>query len=380
MKVALFCHSVVSCWNHGNVHFLRGVARELIRLGHTVTAFEPDDGWSRTNALADGGADALAEAARLVPGLAIETYRSDALDVDCATDRADLVIAHEWNTPALIAELGHRRACGARYTLLFHDTHHRAVTAEDEMSRYNLDGYDGVLAFGEVLRDLYERRGWGRTAFTWHEAADTALFRPVASDRTERDLIWIGNWGDDERSRELDEYLVRPVAALRLRTRIHGVRYPKHALERLAANGIEYAGWLPNHRAPQAFARARFTVHVPRRPYVEALPGIPTIRVFEALACGIPLISAPWSDNEGLFPAGSYLAVRSGDEMQQAMARLMRDPDLCADLSATGLGAIRNRHTCAHRVRELLAIVAALQARHRTTAARPLTGPGAYAQ
>ena len=46
------------------------------------------------------------------------------------------------------------------------------------------------------------------------------------------------------------------------------------------------------------------TVHVPRRPYVEALPGIPTIRVFEALACGIPLVSAPWADSEGLFPPG----------------------------------------------------------------------------
>ena len=43
------------------------------------------------------------------------------------------------------------------------------------------------------------------------------------------------------------------------------------------------------------------TVHVPRRPYVDALPGIPTIRVFEALACGIPLVSAPWRDEEGLF-------------------------------------------------------------------------------
>ena len=41
--------------------------------------------------------------------------------------------------------------------------------------------------------------------------------------------------------------------------------------------------------------RFKATVHVPRRPYVKALPGIPTIRVFEALACGIPL---------DLFPLG----------------------------------------------------------------------------
>jgi spore maturation protein CgeB len=66
--------------------------------------------------------------------------------------------------------------------------------------------------------------------------------------------------------------------------------------------------------------------------------------------------------------------------MQEAMARVMRDPDLRADLSATGLGAIRHRHTCAHRVRELLAIVAALQNRRRTTAARGLSEPGAHVQ
>lgn len=380
MKVVFFYHSVVSCWNHGNVHFLRGIARELIRAGHDVTVFEPEDGWSRVNALAYGGAGVLLEAARLVSGLRIETYQPEMLDLDRATDGAGLVIAHEWNTPALVAELGRRRASGARYTLLFHDTHHRAVTASGEMSRYDLDGYDGVLAFGEVLRNLYERRGWGRAAFTWHEAADAALFHPVASDRTERDLIWIGNWGDDERSRELDEYLIGPAMALRLRTRVHGVRYPQAVLDRLSRSGVEHAGWLPNHRAPDAFLRARMTVHVPRRPYTEALPGIPTIRVFEALACGVPLICAPWNDSEGLFPDGSYLAVGNGEEMQRAMARLMRDPELCADLSATGLAAIRSRHTCAHRVRELEAIMAALQARRRFSATRTLSASGAYAQ
>ena len=58
--------------------------------------------------------------------------------------------------------------------------------------------------------------------------------------------------------------------------------------------GARYRGWLANARAPDVFARHLATVHVPRRFYVERLPGIPTIRVFEALACGIPLVSAPW--------------------------------------------------------------------------------------
>ncbi|MFX9521798.1 glycosyltransferase, partial [Acinetobacter baumannii] len=81
-------------------------------------------------------------------------------------------------------------------------------------------------------------------------------------------------------------------------------------------DGVAYKGWLPNARAPEIFARHRVTVHVPRRFYVDMLPGIPTIRVFEALACGIPLVSAPWSDAEGLFrPGRDFLFARDGLEV-----------------------------------------------------------------
>jgi spore maturation protein CgeB len=353
------------------------VARELIKLGHCVTVYEPEDGWSRVNALADGGASALPDAAALAPGLEVETYTAGMLDLDRATDRADVVLVHEWNTPDLVAALGRQRRDGAPYTLLFHDTHHRAVTAADDMARYELDSYDGVLAFGDVLRDIYQRRGWTRNAFTWHEAADIALFHPRLADKT-HDLIWIGNWGDDERTAELEEFLIQPVAELGLHARVHGVRYPQKAIDDLAAASIDYAGWLPNHQAPRTFAQARLTVHVPRGPYAKALPGIPTIRVFEALACGIPLISAPWSDAEGLFPDGAYLKVKDGSQMKKAMQFMLNEHDARDAMIQTGLAAIRERHTCAHRVRELLAIVAALTtsgvAQHRAT---PQNGVGA---
>lgn len=360
MTVVIFCHSISSCWNHGNAHFLRGVARELLAAGHTVDVHEPANGWSRTNALADGGAAALAEGSALVPGLRVHRYGPDGPDLDRALDGADLVLAHEWNEPALIAALGARRAQGGRFLLFFHDTHHRAVTAPDEIGRFDLVGYDAVLAFGEVLRDVYARRGWGRRVFTWHEAADTALFRPLVRD-TETDLVFIGNYGDGERDAELRQFLMEPVATLGIAARVHGVRWPEAARAALAAHGLAYAGWLPNHRAPEAFARARVTVHVPRRPYAETLRGIPTIRVFEALACGIPLVSAPWDDAEGLFPPGSYLTAPDGATMTAALAGLLADRDQADALARTGLAAIRARHTCAHRVAELLAIVAHLR-------------------
>ncbi|MGS2911511.1 hypothetical protein V5N27_14340, partial [Staphylococcus aureus] len=142
---------------------------------------------------------------------------------------------------------------------------------------------------------VYRRWGW-TSVWTWHEAADTRHFHPPAEDGAREGLVWIGNWGEGERTAELETYLFRPAREAQLPLEIYGVRYPAEALSLLARYGVAYKGWLPNARAPKVFARALATVHVPRRFYTEVLPGIPTIRVFEALACGIPLLSAPWQD------------------------------------------------------------------------------------
>lgn len=358
MKVVLFYHSFVSCWSNGNAHFLRGVVRQLIRSGHEVHVYEPRDGWSREHALQDPhGAEVLKEAARLVPGVRLHLYDLAHLDLGPVLDGAELVIVHEWSEPALVAAVGRRRLQSGEFVLLFHDSHHRMVSAADEMAALELDGYDAVLAFGESLSEVYRRCGWGGRVFTWHEAADTHIFQPRRAGRSRAcDVIWVGNWGDGDRSAELRRYLMEPVSQLRLRTDIYGVRYTDDARAMLAQYGIRYRGWLPNHRTPQAFARAGATVHVPRRPYIDTLPGVPTIRVFEALACGIPLVCAPWHDSEELFPPGSYIAAKSASEMPAAIRMAVHDRDVAKEIVRNGLRAIRHRHTCAHRVEELLKI------------------------
>jgi spore maturation protein CgeB len=403
LRVALFYHSIESDWNNGNAHFLRGVATELQARGHQVRVFEPADGWSRANLLAWHGSGALADFHQAYPMLTGTLYRwrdeegagaeaglayhskaqtltvgystvldlagssteprhedcssVAALDLEAVLSEADLVLVHEWNDPALVSRVGTARKEGGRFVLLFHDTHHRAVTDPAAMARFDLSGYDGVLAFGRVLRDLYISRGWAARAWTWHEGADTRIFTPPLVEEERAGLVWIGNWGDEERTSELAEFLLRPVHALGVSATAYGVRYPETGQAALAAAGITYAGWLANFAVPSVFARHAVTVHIPRRPYARALPGIPTIRVFEALACGIPLVSAPWDDVEHLFsPGDDYLVARDGKEMAAHLAEIMADREYAAGLAARGLATIRARHTCVHRVDELLAI------------------------
>lgn len=360
MKIVYFTHSLASCWNHGNAHFLRGVLDELIDRGHEVAAFEPEGAWSLANLLADHGEAGLAAYRGSYPRLASTAYPADA-DLAELTDGTELVIVHEWNEPSLVERLGAMRERGARFLLLFHDTHHRAVSAPEEMLGYDLSGYDGVLAFGEALSEVYRAWGWGGRVWTWHEAADVRRFRPPAEEGERRGLVWIGNWGDGERSEEIQRFLLTPAQEARLPLAVYGVRYPREALAMLSRYGASYRGWAPNAAAPGIFAQHLATVHVPRRYYASTLPGIPTIRVFEALACGIPLVSAPWHDCERLFrPGYDYLLAYGGEEMTRHLQWLKNDPALRRSLAASGLETILGRHTCAHRVDELLEIVAQL--------------------
>jgi spore maturation protein CgeB len=362
VKIVYFTHSLASCWNHGNAHFLRGVLSELIARGHEVEVWEPENAWSLANLLADHGETGLAPYRAAYPELRSSTY-TPLCYPERMVEGADLVIVHEWNDPKLVARLGRVRACGAPFTLFFHDTHHRAVSEPEAMRAYDLSGYDGVLAFGEALSEVYRGWGWAGRVWTWHEAADLRRFHPPEEEGERHGLVWIGNWGDGERTEELERFLFRPAEQAGLPLDIYGVRYPDEAKATLARYGVRYHGWAPNARAPEIFASHLATVHVPRRYYSTILPGIPTIRVFEALACGIPLVSAPWQDSEALFrPGQDYLVARDGDEMTRHLAALRDDPALRDELIRNGLETIRARHSCAHRVDELLAILASLTA------------------
>ena len=355
MRIVLFYQSLISDWNHGNAHFLRGVAAELLARGHKVDVYEPRNSWSVENLIAENGWSPVIEFEQAYPQLDSTRYDADHLDLTKALLDADLVIVHEWNEPELIERIGEHRRTHDNFVLLFHDTHHR-LAGQDALP-FSLQHYDGVLAYGQVLTDKYVGHGWAERAWTWHEAADVRVFHPLPNVARTLDVVWVGNWGDDERTAELHEFLIEPVKELKLHAEVYGVRYPVEAIAALAQAGIRYRGWLPNYRVPEVFATSRLTLHIPRRPYVRELPGIPTIRPFEALACGIPLICSPWNDAEHLFtPGRDFFVAQDGAEMTELIHRVLCEPAWAEDLAAHGLQTIRQRHTCAHRVDELLGI------------------------
>jgi spore maturation protein CgeB len=361
LKLRFFAHSWISDWNHGNAHFLRGLVHELIKLGHDVRCYEQENAWSRLNLEKEGKTIAqqtITQFRDAFPELDIRFFKDDAGFECFATEElheSDVVVIHEWNPPQVVNTLlSLKRKLGFRAVL--HDTHHRAYTNPREILQMDLSEFDGVLAFGEAIRRIYLDAFGVPRAWTFHEAADTDHFYPLSTGK-QNDVVWIGNWGDEERTRELEEFLLAPIANLGIRGVVHGVRYPTGAREKVAQAGMAYCGYLPNLQAPQVYAESLLSLHVPRRCYANGLSGVPTIRVFEALACGIPLLCAPWADCEGLFTEGDdYLCLPNGKAMEAEIRHLLSDDKARLQMSQCGLKTIRERHTCAHRAQQFLGV------------------------
>jgi spore maturation protein CgeB len=378
LRLAYFAHSLRSDWNNGNAHFLRGLMRALGAMGHEVVVFEPHRGWSAENLMSEPcGEDSLWQFAEVYPELKISEYGPSTITDETSWRNAlagfDIVVVHEWNPPELAHALLEMRL-KVGYRMLFHDTHHRASSSPEQIQMFGVDQFDGIVAFGEVLRNIYRERFGMMRVWTLHEAADTTVFRPFKkpaelqfgapleelskeSQEQRQDVVWIGNWGDNERSEEIREFLLRPASVMRdRRFTIYGVRYPEEAQKELCTAKVRYGGYLANLNAPSVYAESRLTVHVPRRQYAREMVGIPTIRVFEALACGIPLVSAPWNDVEGLFRKGDMVFATNCEEMRSAMVRLLEQPQEAEAQATRGLETVLARHTCAHRAEELTAI------------------------
>ena len=109
--------------------------------------------------------------------------------------------------------IGQHRATAAGYHLLFHDTHHRAVTEPAGDGRATTCRTTTACSrSAKSCEDSTSRSGWAapRVDLARSGRHRACSIRPKRS-RDEGDLVWIGNWGDDERTAELHEFLLEPV-------------------------------------------------------------------------------------------------------------------------------------------------------------------------
>jgi spore maturation protein CgeB len=358
-RFALFYQSLISDWNHGNAHFLRGLMRALEARGHSTICYEQTDNWSLTNLLRINPR-AIEEFTRDFPDLAFERYAADGNLEDTLRRKlsaADCVIVHEWNEPEVIRLVG-KLAQELGVQTYFHDTHYRVVLEDAHRASLELERYTGILAYSPSVAERYRSHGFNNVE-VFHEAADITVFQPLALAKT-IDVVFVGNYGDGDRSDELEEYVFGPRLNLHdLRYVVYGVRYPAEVVARLN-NGLDitYGGWLPNVRVPGVYSSARVVLHVPRRQYVDLLPGTPTIRVFEALASGACLISLPWPDTDHLFETGRDFAVaHTPDEMRELIGWLCHDDAARSAFGEHGRETILQRHTCGHRAEQLLRLI-----------------------
>ena len=359
MRFAFFYQSVISDWNHGNAHFLRGLMGALQARGHEAVCYEQIDNWSLANLLLEAP-DAITRFETRFPGLRYEQYALGPSLEAWLRERlgqADVAIVHEWNEPEVIALLG--RLCdelGVRSA--FHDTHYRVVLDAEYRGQLGLERFDEIVAYSPSVAERYHELGF-RNVHVVHEAADVTVFRPLKVPK-QHDVVFIGNYGDGDRNDELEQFVFGPRRQLpHLRYAMYGVRYPEAVLERMR-NGlnVQFRGWIANAEVPRVYSAAKVVLHVPRRQYLALLPGTPTIRIFEALASGACLVSLPWPDTDRLFTAGEdYLVARTPGEMRDLLAWLCEDPAARERIGSHGRATILARHTCDHRAGQLLEIL-----------------------
>src|SRR5580704_107035 len=106
LRLRIFAHSWLSDWNHGNAHFLRGLMRELVRMGHQVRCYEELGSWSLTNLMkheGDRAIEAIDSFRRTYPELDIRFYKAGEAQFQQVLEDelkdTNLVLLHEWNDP-----------------------------------------------------------------------------------------------------------------------------------------------------------------------------------------------------------------------------------------------------------------------------------------
>jgi spore maturation protein CgeB len=338
--------SITSAWGNGHAVTYRSLLRALAGLGHEVTFIECDKPWYAAHR------DVTA-----MPGIRIELYENLAeLDARFAplVREADAVVVGSY-VPDGIA-VGDWALRTARGITAFYDIDTPVTLASLEagevayLSPALIPRYDLYLSFtgGPTLRRLEQELG-SPCARPLYCSADNEIYRPQPGIPQQWDLGYLGTYSPD-RQPKVEQLLLAPARAWPDgRFIVAGPQYPDDI--DWAAN-VERRGHVPPDEHPAFYAAQRFTLNITRGDMLAA-GWSPSVRLFEAAAVGVPILSDRWGGIETFFTPGREILLV--DETEDVLAALHRlEPEQAAALGAAARARVLAMHTPAHRAHELL--------------------------
>lgn len=351
MNLVIFGLSVSSSWGNGHAALWRALIGGLVAAGHRVTFFERNTEWYAAHRDLTG----LPDGAQL---LVFPEWSAVAAEARRALDAADAAIVTSYCPDAQAASalvLDSRVAVRCFYDLDTPVTLARLADGEDVdyVPPDGLGEFDLVLSFtgGKALTCLRERLGARRVA-ALYGSVDPALHHPAApAPRYRCDLSYLGTFAAD-RQAALERLFIEPARRRpRRRFLIGGAQYP--AEFPWTAN-IFFARHLPPSEHPAFYSSSRLTLNVTREPMAR-LGYCPSGRLFEAAACGTPILSDWWEGlDEFLEPGGEILIARSTED---ALAALDQPRAALAAIARRARARVLEEHTSAHRAAELVALL-----------------------
>jgi spore maturation protein CgeB len=364
MKLVIFGLTVSSSWGNGHATLWRGLIRALARRGHRVVFFECDVPYYSAHRDCEE-----------IPGGELLLYRNwnDVLPTAQAhLDDADVAMVTSYCPDGIAAS---DLALGARAPLkVFYDLDTpvtlerlRAGQAVSYLPPRGLQDFDLVLSYtgGASLGELQSRLGARRVA-PLYGSVDPDLHAPAARlPEFAADLSYLGTYAED-RQTALDALFIE--AARRLpgqRFLIGGAQYP----ERFpwTAN-IFFVEHVSPSLHPAFYSSSRMTLNVTRRAMAE-MGYCPSGRLFEAAACGAPLLSDWWEGLDQFFAPGSEILIAHNTD--DAIAALALADDELARMARVARQRTLDEHTADRRAGELLTALESVNQITEVGQARP---------
>jgi len=352
MKLVVFGLSVSSSWGNGHATLWRGLIRGLTALGHTVVFFERNVPYYAAHRdlteLPGGRLILYADWASVLP-----TARAELADADVAmvtsycpdgvpagealTDaEPELRVFYDLDTPVTLERL-------------------RAGLPVPYIGPRGLADFDLVLSYtgGAALEALQEQLGARRVA-PLYGSVDPDIHYPVpAVDRYRADLSYLGTYAEDRQQALISLFVETARRLPERRFLIGGAQYP---VGFPWADNIYFVRHLPPSEHPAFYSSSRLTLNVTRAAMAE-MGYCPSGRLFEAAACGAPVLSDPWPGLDEFFSPGSEILVaRTTDESAGAVG--MDDAELLRIGRAARERALTD-HTAARRAAELVSLLEA---------------------